>query len=180
MADRAVAQPENLRTVVTVTVDTGCTIVVHLEHGARRGSSSRRSYPRRKPPATAGSQCPDKCHLAWCRAKTAGSRPSRVKATGAEQESLPVAFLLPVEGHEHRTADGRWRFDVTHATIARPPQQIERVTYSVTEVSRLTGLSRRSIYYAVGTGAIAGVRVGRRLLIPAKAVDQLGQFKAAS
>lgn len=60
-----------------------------------------------------------------------------------------------------------------------PTQQAERIAYPVAEVSRLTGLSRQSIYYLISTAVIPSVRLGRRLLIPAEAVARMGGGKVA-
>ena len=49
----------------------------------------------------------------------------------------------------------------------------EALVYSVTEAGQLLGLSRGSAYEAVANGQIPSIRIGRRLLIPRKALENL-------
>ena len=46
----------------------------------------------------------------------------------------------------------------------RPRQ--ERLTYSVTEVAEMLGISRSMAYESVYRGEIPAVRIGRRVLVP--------------
>lgn len=46
-------------------------------------------------------------------------------------------------------------------------------TISVREAAHILGLGNRSIYNAVSRGEIPSIRVGRRLLIPKKAIERL-------
>ena len=46
------------------------------------------------------------------------------------------------------------------------------ITYSVEAAARESGLSERTIRYAVARGEIGSVQVGRRRLIPAKALEK--------
>ena len=46
----------------------------------------------------------------------------------------------------------------------------ERLTLTVEEAARLLGVGRRTAYEAVRTGALPSVRLGRRILIPRKAL----------
>lgn len=49
----------------------------------------------------------------------------------------------------------------------------ERVTYSVAEVAAQLGISRNSAYEAVRLGEIPSLRFGRRIVVPAAALEQL-------
>jgi len=51
--------------------------------------------------------------------------------------------------------------------------EIERVTYTVDEASKLLGLSRNSAYEGVARGDIPSMRIGRRLLVPRAALERL-------
>ena len=48
-----------------------------------------------------------------------------------------------------------------------------RLVFSVQEISRLLGLSRASTYEAVRAGSIPSIKVGRRILIPKSALQEL-------
>lgn len=50
---------------------------------------------------------------------------------------------------------------------------IERKAYTVPEVAKMLGMSRSSAYESVGKGEIPSVRIGHRLVVPAKALDEL-------
>jgi excisionase family DNA binding protein len=51
----------------------------------------------------------------------------------------------------------------------------ETLTVSVTETVRLLGLSREGTYQAVRRGEIPSVRIGKRILVPRTALEQLLQ-----
>ena len=48
-----------------------------------------------------------------------------------------------------------------------------RLTISVAETARLLGIGRSAAYLAVRTGAIPSIRIGRRLLVPVKGLQEL-------
>ena len=50
---------------------------------------------------------------------------------------------------------------------------IERVTVSVDEAAAMLGISRTSAYEYIRTGHLPAIRMGRRLLIPLKAIGDL-------
>jgi excisionase family DNA binding protein len=50
--------------------------------------------------------------------------------------------------------------------------QRETVTLRVTEVARILGISRGSAYEAIQRGEIPHIRIGRRVLVPKKALDR--------
>ena len=49
----------------------------------------------------------------------------------------------------------------------------EKLTLTVSETASLLGLSRNSAYQGVLTGEIPHVKVGKRILIPRKALEEL-------
>jgi excisionase family DNA binding protein len=53
----------------------------------------------------------------------------------------------------------------------RPGQ--ERLTYSITEVAEMLGISRSMAYEGVHRGEIPAVRIGRRVLVPKDRVAEL-------
>ncbi len=56
---------------------------------------------------------------------------------------------------------------------ADPNMQIQPLTISVEEAGRLLGISRGLAYGLVRRGEIPSVKLGRRILIPARAIDDL-------
>ena len=56
-----------------------------------------------------------------------------------------------------------------------PPPAIatERLTYSVEEAATLLGISRSLAYEAARTGDLPTIRIGRRILVPAAALQRL-------
>ena len=55
----------------------------------------------------------------------------------------------------------------------REPTTIERVTVSVDEAAAMLGISRTSAYEYIRTGHLPAIRMGRRLLIPLRALEDL-------
>ena len=53
------------------------------------------------------------------------------------------------------------------------------LTYSVTEVAAMLGISRASAYQAANNGQIPVVRIGRRFVVPRAAFDQFLQHPQA-
>jgi excisionase family DNA binding protein len=49
----------------------------------------------------------------------------------------------------------------------------EKLVLTVKEVQELTGFSRTLIYEQIRAGAIPSVRVGRRVVVPRKALDAM-------
>jgi len=47
------------------------------------------------------------------------------------------------------------------------------LTVTVVEAARLLGISRETAYDLVRRGAIPSIRLGRRILVPKKALDEL-------
>ncbi len=47
----------------------------------------------------------------------------------------------------------------------------EKLAYSLTEAAELLGVSRSTLHRAVRAGAVPHVRIGRRIVIPAKALE---------
>ncbi|MEM9656552.1 MAG: helix-turn-helix domain-containing protein [Actinomycetota bacterium] len=50
---------------------------------------------------------------------------------------------------------------------------MERLTYTVTEVAQLLGISRGSAYTHVRTGEIPSITIGGRIMIPRRVIDAL-------
>jgi excisionase family DNA binding protein len=55
----------------------------------------------------------------------------------------------------------------------RIEQPIERKSYRVPEVARATGVSVAQVYKMVQDGELRSVKVGKMVLVPAAAVDEL-------
>jgi excisionase family DNA binding protein len=49
----------------------------------------------------------------------------------------------------------------------------EKLTFTVTETASLLGLSRNSAFKGVMTGEIPHIRVGKRILIPRRALEAM-------
>ena len=52
-------------------------------------------------------------------------------------------------------------------------EDVVRLVLSVEEARRLLGLSRGLMYQAIRTGQVPSVRIGRRILIPRRALEQM-------
>jgi len=52
-------------------------------------------------------------------------------------------------------------------------EDVVRLVLSVEEARRLLGLSRGLMYEAIRTGQVPSVRIGRRILIPRHALEQM-------
>lgn len=50
---------------------------------------------------------------------------------------------------------------------------LERLTVTVEEAARLLGISRGSAYLAAKTGQLPTIRVGKRLIVPVRALERL-------
>ena len=48
-----------------------------------------------------------------------------------------------------------------------------KLTYNVSETAKYLGLSRNSTYQGILTGEIPSIRVGKRILIPVKALEKM-------
>lgn len=55
---------------------------------------------------------------------------------------------------------------------------MERLTYTVTEVAHLLGISRGSAYTHVRTGEIPSISIGGRIVVPRRALDELLDIEA--
>jgi excisionase family DNA binding protein len=54
-----------------------------------------------------------------------------------------------------------------------------RRTYRVEEAGQLLGLGRSATYAAIGRGEIPSIRIGRKILVPRRALEQLLDVPAA-
>ncbi len=61
-----------------------------------------------------------------------------------------------------------------------PVHETARRTLTVPEAGRLLGLGRQASYEAVRRGELPVLRIGRRLLVPAPALDRLLGGEASS
>lgn len=60
---------------------------------------------------------------------------------------------------------------------------MEKKTLSVIEAATILGISRNKCYQGVANGEIPSIRIGRRIVVPAAALDRLlqeGQVHSAS
>jgi excisionase family DNA binding protein len=53
------------------------------------------------------------------------------------------------------------------------PEQPERETYSVEEAGAVVGIGRSAAYQAVKSGELPSVKIGKRLLVPKRALERL-------
>lgn len=53
------------------------------------------------------------------------------------------------------------------------PEPPQRLTYTVGEAALALGVSRRHAYQLVARGALPSLRLGRRLVVPIRAVEKL-------
>ena len=51
-------------------------------------------------------------------------------------------------------------------------QSLPRAAYSVPEAVQITGVGRSRLYQEIAAGRLRSVKVGRRTLIPANAIDE--------
>lgn len=54
-----------------------------------------------------------------------------------------------------------------------PTTNSSTVTMTVTETANVLGISRSSAYECVRLGAIPSIRLGRRIVVPRRAVEEL-------
>ena len=57
---------------------------------------------------------------------------------------------------------------------------MERMTYSVSEVAHLLGISRASAYTHVRTGEIPSITIGSRIVVPRRALEAMLEVERAS
>jgi excisionase family DNA binding protein len=55
----------------------------------------------------------------------------------------------------------------------RTTAQVQRATLTVGEAAKVLGVSRWAAYEAVKTGQIPTVRIGRRIVVPRAALEQM-------
>lgn len=61
--------------------------------------------------------------------------------------------------------------------MTSPSPQLQRRTYTVTEAAHVLGISRSTAYELVASGELPAVRLGRRWVVPMRAVDDLVEPK---
>ncbi len=49
----------------------------------------------------------------------------------------------------------------------------EKLVYSIDEIAEMFHLHRNSVYHAIQHGELPSIRIGRRIVIPAKALERL-------
>jgi excisionase family DNA binding protein len=52
-------------------------------------------------------------------------------------------------------------------------QDTQRLTLTVEETAKLLGIGRKQSYEGVATGDIPSIRIGRRILVPRVALEQM-------
>jgi excisionase family DNA binding protein len=72
-----------------------------------------------------------------------------------------------IDDHEPNGSDDEPRIQQT------PTKADQRLTLSVEEAGRLLGISRGLAYELVNRGDIPSVRLGRRIVVPRRALDGL-------
>jgi excisionase family DNA binding protein len=50
---------------------------------------------------------------------------------------------------------------------------MQKQTYTISEVAKLLGIGRSAAYEAARTGQIPIIRIGKRLIVPAVALDRM-------
>lgn len=50
---------------------------------------------------------------------------------------------------------------------------MDKLTYSVEEAAKVLGIGRNTAYEAVRSGEIPSVKIGKRLLVPVKALENM-------
>jgi excisionase family DNA binding protein len=68
---------------------------------------------------------------------------------------------------------------VTMKNTSAKQEYVERRALSIVEAEKAMGLSRASVYRAIGSGALSTVKVGGRRLVPVASIDSLLQAGAA-
>jgi excisionase family DNA binding protein len=61
-----------------------------------------------------------------------------------------------------------------------PEDNLDKLTYTVTEAAELLGISRTSAYECVNRGEIPSLRLGRRLLVTRAGLEQLLELHSTS
>jgi excisionase family DNA binding protein len=84
----------------------------------------------------------------------------------------PQEPLKPVEAADHERDDSQRALE-TERTIRAAERGVTRRTYTVDEVGTILGISRAAAFNFVRDGTIPSIRLGRRLLIPAPAIERL-------
>ncbi len=51
--------------------------------------------------------------------------------------------------------------------------EVSRLTYTVGEVGKILGLGRTATYQGIEKGEIPSIRIGKRILVPRAALEQL-------
>jgi excisionase family DNA binding protein len=72
-----------------------------------------------------------------------------------------------IDDHQPNRSDDEPRIQQT------PTKADQRLTISVEEAGRLLGISRGLAYELVNRGDIPSVRLGRRIVVPRRALDRL-------
>ena len=62
---------------------------------------------------------------------------------------------------------------IQEALMAITDEQITPQVYTVAETQRILKLGRSSLYEAIARGDIPTIRIGKRLLIPRKALERM-------
>jgi len=63
--------------------------------------------------------------------------------------------------------------DTERRTQQMPTEPDQRLTISVEETGRLLGISRGLAYELVNRGELPSVRLGRRIVVPRRALDRM-------
>jgi excisionase family DNA binding protein len=69
--------------------------------------------------------------------------------------------------------EGKEKVRVGAADADHPSHDAQRLTVSVEEAARILGISRGAAYARAGDGSLPTVRLGKRLLVPKRALDKM-------
>lgn len=65
-------------------------------------------------------------------------------------------------------------------TLPHPEAERPRLTYTVEEAARIIGIGRSAAYKAANAGEIPTIRIGRKLLVPVRRLEQMLGAPAAT
>ena len=106
------------------------------------------------------------------------SHPSAGRRHHDHPTQLELMGIVPAPLHDASDgADPRGGFDARHASdpIANLPSRLgsDRLTMTVREAAEVLGISRALAYELVARGEIPAIRLGHRIVVPTKRLEDL-------